>query len=72
MQDITFETWMSQVERLYAQKLGLSADSGGDAPWYDYYNDGMSPKEAMATALTDWQDELGMLDLNELGLGGLV
>lgn len=71
-QDPEFKRWLSEVEALYFAKLGMGMDDGGDAPWYDYYNDGMSPKEAMAHALNDWQDDFGMLDLDELGLGGLV
>ena len=67
-----FEFWMRQVDRAYMARLGLGADDGGDAPWHDYYDDDMSPLDAMAHALTDWQDELGMLDLEELGLGGRV
>lgn len=71
-QDAEFKRWFGQVEALYMAKLGMGADDGGDAPWYDYYQDGMSPKEAMATALTDWQDDFGMLNLEDIGLGGLV
>ena len=68
----SFEFSMRQVDRAYMARLGLGADDGGDAPWHDYYDDDMSPLDAMAHALTDWQDELGMLDLEELGLGGRV
>lgn len=68
----SFDFWMRQVDRAYGARLGLGADDCGDAPWHDYYDDGMSPLDAMAHALTDWQDDGGFLDLDELGLGGRV
>jgi hypothetical protein len=67
-----FDFWMKVVEFAYMRKLGMGADDGGDAPWHDYYSDDMSPLDAMAHALTEWQDESGMLDLESLGLGGRV
>lgn len=68
----SFDMWMRQVNRAYARRLGMGADDCGDAPWADYYADDMSPLDAMAHAITDWQDDAGMLDLDSLGLAGRV
>ena len=68
-----FDFWMRAVNIAYAKRLGMGADDCGDAPWADYYGDDMSPLDAMAHALTDWQDDAVMLDVNELpGLAGRV
>lgn len=69
----TFDAWFAQVNRAYMTRLGMGADDLGDAPWRDYFDDDMSPLDAMAHALTDWQDDAGMLDLESLpGLTGRV
>lgn len=69
----SFEFWMKLVNRAYMSRLGLDADSFGDATWHDYFDDGMSPLDAMAHALTDWQDaELFGINLADLGLDGRV
>lgn len=68
----SFEFWMKAVDFAYMRKIGMGADDGGDAPWHDYYDDDMTPLDAMAHALTDWQDESGMLDLEALGLADRV
>ena len=69
---IDLETWMRRVNQCYMALLGMGADDGGDAPWADYHADGMSPLDAMAHALTDWQDDAGMLNLADIGLDGRV
>ena len=69
----TFDAWFTQVNRAYMNRLGMGVDDLGDAPWRDYFDDDMSPLDAMAHALTDWQDDGGMLDVNDLpGLRGRV
>lgn len=69
--DSEFKEWLSQVDAVYGRVLGLGMDDLGDAPWYDYWSDGLSPREAVAHALIDWQDmDWEMLDT--IGLGGLV
>ena len=68
----TFEQWMVELDRAYGLILGMGSDDGGDAPWWDYWNDEMTVIDAMAHALHDWQDEAGILDLDALGLGGRV
>ncbi|MCA1799775.1 MAG: hypothetical protein LC650_00590 [Actinobacteria bacterium] len=68
----SFEFWLRQVDRAYSARLGMGMDDLGDAPWHDYYSDDMTPLDAMAHALADWQDDASMLDLDDLGLGGRV
>jgi len=68
---VDFETWLRKVDALYISTIGLGMDDLGDAPWYDYWDDGMTPREAVAHALTDWQDmEFDLID--DLGFGGMV
>jgi hypothetical protein len=56
MSDTDFDTWFAAVDRVYGATLGLGRDDLGDAPWRDYHTDGLSPQEAVACALMDWQD----------------
>lgn len=66
-----FEVWLREVDAVYGRVLGMGMDDLGDAPWYDYWSDELTPREAVAHALIDWQDmDFDMLD--SLGLGGLV
>ncbi len=66
-----FESWLRLVDRAYQARLGMGMDDFGDAPWADYFADDMSPLDAMAHALTDWQDA-GDEIVEALGLGGRV
>lgn len=68
---MTFEQWLNKVDAVYGSIIGLTMDDLGDAPWRDYYEDEMTPREAVAHALTDWQD-MGYDLIDSLGLGGLV
>lgn len=66
-----FETWLGKVDAVYVRVLGMGMDDLGDAPWYDYWSDELTPREAVAHALIDWQDmDYDMLET--IGLGGLV
>lgn len=69
--DADFAAWLRKVDAVYGATLGMGMDDLGDAPWYDYFADGMTPREAVAHALTDWQDmDFDLID--DLGFGGLV
>lgn len=71
MADNEFNQWLRRVDAVYGSILGMGMDDLGDAPWYDYWSDGLTPREAVAHALTDWQDmDYDLID--SLGLGGLV
>lgn len=66
-----FEEWLGKVDTVYGRVLGMGMDDLGDAPWWDYWSDDLSPREACAHALIDWQDmDWDMLET--IGLGGLV
>ncbi len=43
---MTFEQWMSAVDRVLGGICGLSHDDLADQTWYDWYNSGMTPEEA--------------------------
>ena len=48
---MTFEQWMSKVDAEVERAVGLSADDLADAPYYDMYEDGRTPKSAAMTAI---------------------
>jgi hypothetical protein len=52
----TFSQFMRAVDRVYVETIGLGADDLGDAPWYDYFRDGLDAVEAAACAMADYQD----------------
>ena len=51
----TFEAWMRRVDQLVVSKVGVSVHDLADAPWRDYYTDGMTPSEALETS-AEWTD----------------
>ena len=57
---INFETWLKQCDRVTMAKLhGISLHDMTDATWRDYYDNGLTPAEAVDSAYEDyWQDEL--------------
>ena len=69
----SYDYWFRAVNMAYINRLGIGADDSGDAPWAEYYDSDMSPLDAMAHALTDWQDDGGLLDIGGIpGLAGRV
>ena len=51
-----FMKWYEQCDKIVASYIGLGIDDLPDASWYDYYQDGLSPKEAIACANEDYWD----------------
>lgn len=49
----SFYSYMVQVDRLCMSKVGLSVFDLPDAMWWDYWNDGVPPKEALDDLLIE-------------------
>lgn len=67
MPDAGYKTWIDEVDLFLQDRIGLRVDDLADAPWRDYFNDGLDPKEALGLALEDWNDASPEL-LEELGI----
>ena len=57
-----FGIWLSKCDTVVESTLGLSLHDMPDACWFDYFDDGLHPEEAVDCAKCDyWQDELSDL-----------
>lgn len=55
---MTFEQWKSGCNIIVIDKIGLSLNDMPDALWRDYYDDGLTPQQAVDSAVEDaWRDE---------------
>lgn len=60
----SFKTWLQQVDKICWKQLGQYHDDLPDALWADYYEDGLSPIEAIDCAVDDaWYDVYGLEEL---------
>jgi hypothetical protein len=50
---VEFEAWMAEVDKLFIEKIGLTSGDLADMCWRDWFDDGLTPKQAVATALED-------------------
>ena len=58
LNDVTkYENWISEVDELVTKLTGLGVSDLPDATWYDYYDDGLSPREAIEMANEEWWDD---------------
>lgn len=48
---MSFDQWFAQVDQEIWLICGLGADDLADCPYRDWYNDGITPKEAARRAL---------------------
>lgn len=48
-----FETWMDEVDWHVDEMLGQSVYDLPDCTFYDWYEDGMSPKEAASRCINE-------------------
>jgi hypothetical protein len=54
----TFASWKKQVDQILLTKIPFTSDDLPDAAWADYHEDGLSPVEAIDSALDDaWYDD---------------
>ena len=55
----TFQTWLRKCDTVVSGKVGLGLNDLPDANWRDYFDDGLSPKDAADCAYDDqWCDEM--------------
>lgn len=47
----TFGSWMSKVQTIVQNKIGVSTHDIPDQPYMDWYEDEVSPKSAAARAI---------------------
>ena len=60
----SFEIWLKQVDKILSKQVGFAHDDLPDALWADYYEDGLSPIEAIDAAVDDaWYDVEGLEEL---------
>jgi hypothetical protein len=50
----TFEQFMAKCDALCVKMFGAGVEDMGDAMWRDYYDDDMSPLDALETAFEDY------------------
>lgn len=65
--DPEFKDWLMRVDLHAERALGLSIMDLPDALWRDWYDDGLSPRDALV-AFGEEQDGLVQLALQEGGL----
>jgi len=53
-----FGEWMGKVDAVLLNTVGVGASDLADAPYRDYYDDEMSPREAAQYVLEEWNDDL--------------
>ena len=56
---LTFPEWMKRVDRAISARLGLGANDLADQPYADWWESGMTPKEAAEEAIQNEMDEFG-------------
>ena len=54
---LTFDQWYKRCDMIVASVCGLGVDDLPDANWRDYYEDGMTPRDAVECADLDYWDE---------------
>ena len=60
---MTFSEFMFECDVEVLRKIGLGINDMPDAPWRDFFDDGMSPDDAVQSALEDhWDMEFMTLD----------
>lgn len=64
---MTFENWMTKVDATFQETLGIDHESWPDQTYYDWFEDGVEPIEAVAYAV---ENEYGFEACKELGLEG--
>ena len=63
MDDDRFGKWFDRVDAIVSARAGLGADDLPDQPYYDWFESGMTPKEAAQAVLAEVADEMGFAGL---------
>jgi len=59
---MTFQEFMFECDKIVASTIGLGVEDMPDAPWRDFFDDDMSPDDAVQSANEDhWDMEFMML-----------
>ena len=67
-EEALFLEWKNRVSILCSSNFGCHEDDLPDASWRDYYEDGLTPKQAISFAVMDyWYD---IPEIEELWQGG--
>ena len=66
-----YKTFLKNCDEICFAAVGLGIDDIADADWWNYFAGDLSPKEAVATALVDYND-VSFQFLGEIGLGGVL
>ena len=56
MSAVTFDAWMARLDSLVESTIGLSVHDLPDAPYWDNWDAGISPREAFAEFAEEWWD----------------
>lgn len=56
---MSFTAWYKECDSIVSRKLGVGVEDLPDAPWRDYYEDDLTPHQAIECAKEDaWDDYL--------------
>ena len=56
---MSFDAWYKECDGIVSRRLGLGVEDLPDATWRDYYEDGLTPDEAIECAKeAAWYDYL--------------
>lgn len=58
---MTFEAWMKRVDDKLSDKIGMYHDGLPDAQWRDWYEDELTPDDAIEEFAEVLRDEFGDL-----------
>lgn len=50
-----FDKWLRKVDSKLSLRIGLDSRDLPDAPWWDYWSDGLEPQEAILVS-AEWTE----------------
>ena len=59
---MTYEEFERECNKVLTVRSGLGIHDLADATWRDYYDDGLSPTNAVDCAMKDWWDNEFYMD----------
>mgnify|MGYP003135807178 FL=1 len=62
MNGISFQEFERECNKVLTVRAGLGIDDLSDATWRDYFDDGLSPTNAVDCAMKDWWDNEFYMD----------
>ena len=52
---MTFDEFMTACDAICTAKIGFGVDDMPDLTWRDFFDDGMSPQDAIDCAMDEWE-----------------